>query len=87
MPCMLVLRCQAMLLRRCADVAAGLGYLHSRNVCHGDLKLENVLLRTGARGAALMDCSLESFRKAWQPAVRLALHSSTLLVTISAARQ
>lgn len=30
---------QAMLLRRCADVAAGLAYLHSRNVCHGDLKV------------------------------------------------
>jgi serine/threonine protein kinase len=44
---------QAMLLRRCADVAAGLGYLHSRNVCHGDLKLENVLLRTGVCGAQL----------------------------------
>jgi serine/threonine protein kinase len=24
-----------------------MSYLHERNVCHGDLKLENVLLRTG----------------------------------------
>jgi serine/threonine protein kinase len=38
---------QAALLRRCADIAAGVTYLHSRNVCHGDLKCENTLLRTG----------------------------------------
>jgi serine/threonine protein kinase len=36
---------QASLLRRCCDIAAGLSYLHQRNVCHGDLKLDNVLLR------------------------------------------
>eukprot|EP00879_Flechtneria_rotunda_P011965 GHRR01012497.1.p1 GENE.GHRR01012497.1~~GHRR01012497.1.p1 ORF type:complete len:222 (+),score=73.14 GHRR01012497.1:505-1170(+) len=34
------------LLRRVSDVAAGVCYLHSRNVCHGDLKCENVLLKT-----------------------------------------
>lgn len=44
---------QAMLLRRLADVASGLCYLHSRNVCHGDLKCENVLLRTGREIAGL----------------------------------
>jgi len=38
---------QAKLLRRCVDLAAGLAYLHSRNVCHGDLKCENILLRSG----------------------------------------
>jgi serine/threonine protein kinase len=44
---------QAMLLRRCADVAAGLVYLHEHaphQVCHGDLKCENVLLRSGKGG-------------------------------------
>lgn len=40
---------QARILRRAADVLAGLAYLHSRNVCHGDLKWENVLLKTEAR--------------------------------------
>jgi streptomycin 6-kinase len=45
--CACAARCQASLLRRCADIAAGLFYLHERNVCHGDLKTENVLLRTG----------------------------------------
>jgi serine/threonine protein kinase len=37
---------QVRLLRRAADVAAGVSYLHSRHVCHGDLKCENVLLRS-----------------------------------------
>lgn len=37
---------QARLLRRASDVASGLVYLHSRSVCHGDLKWENVLLKT-----------------------------------------
>lgn len=43
---MICLLMQAALLRRAANVAAGLSYLHSRNVCHGDLKWENVLLQT-----------------------------------------
>jgi serine/threonine protein kinase len=34
------------LLRRALDVASGLAYLHSRSVCHGDLKWENVLLKS-----------------------------------------
>eukprot|EP00878_Enallax_costatus_P021947 GHUV01023262.1.p1 GENE.GHUV01023262.1~~GHUV01023262.1.p1 ORF type:complete len:315 (+),score=85.65 GHUV01023262.1:600-1544(+) len=36
----------ARLLRRAADVASGLAYLHSRSVCHGDMKWENVLLKS-----------------------------------------
>jgi hypothetical protein len=36
---------QAALLRRCADIIAGLTYLHSRNVCHGDLKVGEVINR------------------------------------------
>jgi serine/threonine protein kinase len=35
---------QGALLRRCADIAAGLTYLHSRNVCHGDLKVRGLHL-------------------------------------------
>lgn len=31
-------------LRRAKDVAAGMAYLHSCHVCHGDLKCENILL-------------------------------------------
>ena len=51
--------CQGMLLRRLADVASGLCYLHAANVCHGDLKCENTLLRTGAwagLGAGRVGC-------------------------------
>eukprot|EP00775_Hariotina_reticulata_P012531 gene12531-12664_t len=36
----------APLLRRAADIAAGVAYLHSRSVCHGDLKCENILLKS-----------------------------------------
>lgn len=53
---------QAALLRRCADIAAGVTYLHSRNVCHGDLKCENTLLRTG-EGLAARSC--------WRPTLAL----------------
>lgn len=47
-PLLLLLLCalQSCLLRRAADVASGLAYLHSRTVCHGDLKWENVLLKS-----------------------------------------
>jgi serine/threonine protein kinase len=37
---------QAPLLRRLCDVAAGVAYLHQAGVCHGDLKCENVLLKS-----------------------------------------
>ena len=37
---------QGAVLRRARDVAAGLSHLHSQNICHGDLKCENVLLRS-----------------------------------------
>jgi mitogen-activated protein kinase kinase kinase 11 len=39
---------QGAVLRRARDVAAGLAHLHSQNICHGDLKCENVLLRSDA---------------------------------------
>ena len=35
---------QAEILGIARDIAAGMAYLHARNVCHGDLKCENVLL-------------------------------------------
>lgn len=35
---------QAFLIRLAADVARGLAFLHSFSLCHGDLKLDNVLI-------------------------------------------
>jgi mitogen-activated protein kinase kinase kinase 11 len=37
---------QGAVLRRARDVALGLAHLHAQNICHGDLKCENVLLRS-----------------------------------------
>ncbi|KAI8476229.1 MAG: kinase-like domain-containing protein [Monoraphidium minutum] len=42
-------RPQPRLLSRLRDVAAGMAYLHSRGVLHGDLKAANVLLQRSAR--------------------------------------
>lgn len=36
---------QSRILVRLREVAAGVSYLHSRNVLHGDLKLANVMLQ------------------------------------------
>lgn len=36
---------QGLALLHLRDVAAGVSYLHKRNVLHGDLKLANVLLQ------------------------------------------
>jgi serine/threonine protein kinase len=37
---------QESVLLRARDVASGMTYLHSRQVCHGDLKCENVLVKS-----------------------------------------
>ncbi|KAJ7790654.1 kinase-like domain-containing protein, partial [Mycena leptocephala] len=39
------------------DISLGLGYLHSRNICHGDLKAINVLVENSGR-ALLCDFGL-----------------------------
>ncbi len=52
---------QVKVYRCLMDIAAGMQYLHSANILHGDLKLGNILLKsttTDVRGALLHPCIL-----------------------------
>ena len=49
------------MLRVLLDVAAGLDYLHSIGVVHGDLKAANVLLKGSARDARGVTCKITDF--------------------------
>jgi serine/threonine protein kinase len=43
-------------LRIILDVAIGMCYLHEKNVIHGDLKIQNILIGDGFRAKVLYEC-------------------------------
>ena len=52
---------QASILRVLLDTAAGLDYLHSIGVVHGDLKGANVLLKGSSKDARGVTCKITDF--------------------------
>ncbi|MEW5309702.1 MAG: hypothetical protein WDW38_001567 [Sanguina aurantia] len=53
---------QLLLVRLATDIARGLAFLHSFSLCHGDLKLDNVLLSISAPQPSLEEGSSTSSR-------------------------
>ncbi|KAK9822810.1 hypothetical protein WJX81_001964 [Elliptochloris bilobata] len=49
------------ILRSLLEIASGMAYLHSLGVLHGDLKVENVLLKSQGGDARLFTCKLGDF--------------------------
>ena len=43
------------------QILAGLGYMHSQNIIHRDIKLENILLNENHRKAVIADFGLSNF--------------------------
>jgi serine/threonine protein kinase len=52
---------QRRLLVRLREVASGMGYLHSRNVVHGDLKGNNILLCKSTTGPYGVSAKVSDF--------------------------
>lgn len=65
-------------IRCLADIACGMGYLHSIGIVHGDLKSGNVLLkstRSDARGFTCKLCDFGLARAVATAATTLSTHS------------
>ncbi|GIL56829.1 hypothetical protein Vafri_12137 [Volvox africanus] len=55
----------SVLLRLALDIAYGMSYIHSMGICHGDLKLSNVLLARSSDASALPRASPNDILAGW----------------------
>ncbi|KAK9834124.1 hypothetical protein WJX81_000060 [Elliptochloris bilobata] len=67
----------ARIMSAAADVAAGMAYLHARNVLHGDLTGGNVLLKSIGKGAQSFKAMVSDFGLARDMDVRSRLQTQT----------
>ncbi|GIL92199.1 hypothetical protein Vretifemale_19764, partial [Volvox reticuliferus] len=56
---------QSVLLRLALDIAYGMSYIHSMGICHGDLKLSNVLLARSSDASTLSRASPNDILAGW----------------------
>ncbi|GIL84435.1 hypothetical protein Vretifemale_13055 [Volvox reticuliferus] len=55
----------SVLLRLALDIAYGMSYIHSMGICHGDLKLSNVLLARSSDASSLSKASPNDMLAGW----------------------
>ncbi|GLI66130.1 hypothetical protein VaNZ11_009860 [Volvox africanus] len=56
---------ESVLLRLALDIAYGMSYIHSMGICHGDLKLSNVLLARSSDASALSRANPNDMLAGW----------------------